>query len=73
MATMEEQIKLMDKILKFNTQTSILGQMPTKEEIVDIKAVCKKFKGYEFNTQVSDIEFIKQIAEFANSAVNTRK
>ena len=70
---MKEQIELMDTILKFNSQTTILGQTPTKEEIADIKAVCKKFIGYEFNTEVNDIEFIKQIADFSNSAVNTRK
>ena len=73
MAIMKEQLELLDRILKFNTQTSILGQMPTKEEIAEIKKICKEFKGYEFNTEVSDIEFIKQIAEFGNSAVNTRK
>lgn len=73
MATMKNQIELLDRILKFNTQTSILGQMPTKEEIAEIKEVCKEFKGYNFNTDVDDLEFIKQLAEFGNSAVITRK
>lgn len=73
MANMEEQVQIMDKILKFNTKISILGQKPTHEEINSIKEVCKEFKGYQFDTDVSDLDFIKQIVDFGNSFKNFRK
>ena len=73
MDEMQEQISLMDKILKFNTKVSVLGQKPTHDEIAEVKETCKKFKGYQFDTDVSDMDFIKQISEFGNSYRNFRK
>ena len=67
MTTMEEQIRLMDEILEFNTKVCILGQKPTEEEISKIKPICKKFEGYKFDTDVDDLNLIKQIAKFGNS------
>ena len=73
MSEMQEQVSLMDKILEFNTKVSILGQMPTQDEIAEVKISCKAFKGYQFDIDADDIAFIKQIAEFANSYRNYRK
>ena len=73
MTNIEEQVQRMDEILKFNTKINILCQTPTREEIGSIKRGCKEFKGYQFDTDAPDLDFIKQNAEFGNSFKNFRK
>ena len=70
---LREQIALIDRIMRFNTNLTITGQLPTSDQVSEIKEVCRNFKGYHFNTDVSDIELFKQIAEFADSYKKYRK
>lgn len=69
---MEEKLKALKNVLKFNSLLTFSFQdenLVTKDMINFIKKECMKIDDmYKFNFNCSDIDFLKQIHEFANSA-----
>lgn len=70
---MEEKLKALKNILKFNSLVTFSFQdekLITKDMINFVKNECQKLDDiYKFNFNCSDIDFLKQIHEFVNSAL----
>lgn len=67
MAELLEQAALIEELLEFNKKTSILKIPPSTEELKDMREKAKKVKIFKFEVDSADIEFIEQIAEFADT------
>ena len=64
---LEKQVDLIRDVLEFNKRATILKISPSKEEIEDIRNKCANIKVFNFKLDVSDIELIEQISEFADT------
>lgn len=67
----EEKLKALKNVLKFNSLLTFSFQdekSVSKDMINFIKNECKKINDmYKFDFDCNDIDFLKQIQEFANS------
>ncbi len=60
-----DQAILAREIVKFNKEMNFLKKKPTKKKIREIKLICLKIRGFDFDFNKSDVEFMKQIEEFS--------
>lgn len=60
-----EQAILAREVVKFDKEVKILKKKPTKGRVREIKEFCSKIKGFEFDLNKSDSEFLKEIEEFS--------
>lgn len=67
MAILEEQVNLIRDVLEFNKKVTILNISPSKEDIEDIRNKCANIVVFNFKLDVSDIELVEQISEFADT------
>ena len=66
MTKLEDQVNLIRDVLEFNKNVVTLKRPPTLE-IETIREKCAQIKVFDFNVNVSDVELIKKIAEFADT------
>lgn len=64
---LENQVSLIKEVLEFNKKVTILKISPSPEELEDIRNKCSKITVFPFNTDVSDIDLIEQLSDFADT------
>lgn len=63
---LESQVDALKIVLNFNKKIAIFGENPSSAEIKNIKEICKNYNFFKFDFTMTDLDFLHQLADFAN-------